>query len=740
MFGNGGRITHEDVTNARETQSLYPADRLAAERRRFLSRVIVGMLILSGVHLVVSIASGAAAEVWRLFGYPVFGALMVAALRLAMRGRLRVAGWMMVGSMYVTLTSVGSLWGALEPGIGIAFIVLVLVAGFSMGSRAAGIAAIVSAMTLAALTAMQGTGMLPPAIWVSTPATMTAFTALSVVNAGALIWYGLKRLESAVSEAETKESQAIRALRDLNTTRQDNELRAMQGDALARLAGQLVRLDRPRELSRDAVEAVSQTLGVGAVALVGVGDRVTLEHGIGLKSLAVDAPASVELSRFAEQDRSTVIDGCDQVRELLGGLLLPDDFAHLALAPVRTRSRRGLLLTGSSRVIADADVAFMQTVADMLGALRERQEVESELRQAQKMEVVGQISGSVAHDFNNLLFAILGSSQLLMRRFGKDDPNAMLLDNIIRASEHASMLTRQLLAFARRRPETADVHDLGQIVADLAKLLDRLTGERVRLVVDGVDEPIPVVVDRGNVEQVLFNLVANASDAIEADGEVRVAYRTDGVFAALSVSDDGCGMSEVTARSVFEPFFTTKSEGRGTGLGLATVKRIVDDSGGEITVESEPGVGTTFRVRLPLAEQQAEEKRKLETVPPPAPFAATILILDDNELVRRSTRAMLEGAGHRVIEAADGARGVELISNGGDIDVVLSDVVMPGLDGVELVERVREEGSDVPIILMTGYADPDLDLGAVERASDLLHKPVRQVELLTKVNEVLERR
>ena len=223
-------------------------------------------------------------------------------------------------------------------------------------------------------------------------------------------------------------------------------------------------------------------------------------------------------------------------------------------------------------------------------------------------------------------------------------------------------------------------------------------------------------------------------------GEIRISLsKENDRIALLSVSDTGVGMPADVMNRIFEPFFTTKTEGRGTGLGLATVKRIVDDAGGTIGVDSAPGEGAVFHVRLPLAEDRAAEKSALESNLPHALFPANIVLLDDNAMVRQTTRAMLEHAGHRVTEGKTGHDGIPLILEQAGIDLILSDVVMPEMGGVELLDEMRARGINVPVILMTGYADPDLDLDAVAHASDVLRKPVRQVELLRKVNEVLER-
>lgn len=366
---------------------------------------------------------------------------------------------------------------------------------------------------------------------------------------------------------------------------------------------------------------------------------------------------------------------------------------------------------------------------------------EESLRQSQKMDALGKLAGAVAHDFNNLLTAILGYADLLLGRSGADASARAEIEEIRAAGQRAASLTRQLLAFSRKQPLQPKVLNLNAVVLGVERLLRRLVREDIALTFDLASQPLRVRADHGQLEQVIINLVVNARDAMPGGGTVRIetaGLEADGAsFATLSIGDTGCGMSADVRAHLFEPFFSTKGPGQGTGLGLATVYGIVSQSDGRIDVESEEGRGTVFHIRLPLAGG-AEDPPTTEIRTEGQSFAGrSVLVVEDDEGVRKLARALLEDVGFRVLEAADGFEALKLLENA-SVDLVLSDNIMPRMHGSDLLRRLRERGQGQTFILMSGYADTaTLSSEAALRA--VLSKPFTRESLLQAVIQKLSK-
>ena len=409
--------------------------------------------------------------------------------------------------------------------------------------------------------------------------------------------------------------------------------------------------------------------------------------------------------------------------------------------------------------IANAVIQHMDITARKR-AEEDRAKLEVQLRQAQKMEAVGQLAGGVAHDFNNILTAILGQLDLtrqeLRSRLPADDALILGLRMAEESALRAATLTRQLLAFSRRQVAQPIVLDLNRTFADMQKMLSRLLTENIKLELHLAPDLHPIHADIGQVEQVLMNLVVNARDAMPDGGQLVVAtadvvldeayvgLHADaraGPHVVLSVSDTGCGMDATTLEHVFEPFFTTKPVGQGTGLGLATVYGIVKQAGGHVSVYSEPGHGTTFRVYWPAADASA--------TPPPVPPAdsggltgtETILLCEDDESVRRLTEQFLQAAGYTVLVAARGsvalARAAEYQ---GAIDLLVTDVIMPDMNGRKLAEALTTSRPDLRTLFISGYtANVIAHHGVLDPGVEFLEKPFGRRKLLVRVREVLDR-
>ena len=362
----------------------------------------------------------------------------------------------------------------------------------------------------------------------------------------------------------------------------------------------------------------------------------------------------------------------------------------------------------------------------MSGSRREQEErerLETRLAQAQRLETVGQLAGGIAHDFNNILAVILNHAHFVHRELPEGSPLRDDVKQISHAAERASELTRQLLIFSRRDPAVPQTVDVNALVEETERLLRRTIGERVALATSLCEDRCYVEADPSQLEHVLLNLVVNARDAMPDGGTITIASERDGERIVLTVADEGAGMEpEVVARA-FEPFFTTKPKGRGTGLGLATVYGTITDAGGEVRIDSAPAEGTTVRIAMPAVGAPA--------APPPDDgpenadgAGATVLLVEDEAAVRRLTRRILESGGFRCLDAADGDEALELFAAHRDeIDLVLTDVVMPRMSGPELAERIGDGGP--PVLYMSGYAD--------ERLPGTIEKPFAADELLRRV-------
>jgi two-component system, cell cycle sensor histidine kinase and response regulator CckA len=413
-------------------------------------------------------------------------------------------------------------------------------------------------------------------------------------------------------------------------------------------------------------------------------------------------------------------------------------------------SRLWALLSASP--MFDENGTFTGALA-MVADITERRLLEEQLLQSQKMEAVGRLAGGIAHDFNNLLGVILGHGDLLLRRIDEQGLRARL-EQMVKAGERASVLTRQLLAFSRKQVLEPRVLDLNSLVTEMEKMLRRLIGEDIHLLTTVADGLGRVRADPGQLEQVLMNLVVNARDAMPTGGRLTIEtanVELDGPYAAehpgirsgphvmLAVSDTGIGMDPETRRQAFEPFFTTKPAGQGTGLGLATVYGIVKQSGGHIEVYSELGQGTSFKIYLPRVDQEAEAIVAVPKVPP-ARGSETVLLVEDEDALREIAAQILEEHGYTVLEARSGAAALERAeSHAGPIHLLVADVVMPQMPGRELAERLAALRPSLRVLFMSGYTEQAvLRHGVLAEGTAFIQKPFGPDSFLTKVREVLE--
>ncbi|HET9309383.1 MAG TPA: PAS domain S-box protein [Candidatus Sulfotelmatobacter sp.] len=417
-----------------------------------------------------------------------------------------------------------------------------------------------------------------------------------------------------------------------------------------------------------------------------------------------------------------------------------------------TKDNRKLNVSISVSPIHDAEgkVVGASTIARDITA---QKKVEDQLRQSQKMEAVGRLAGGVAHDFNNLLGIVTACSELLRSRVQGDAVE--YIDNIREAGKRGASLTRQLLAFSRRQPLQVQVLDLNDRLKDVSKLLKPLMGDDVEIVLSPRPGTAIVEADPGHLDQIVVNLAVNARDAMPRGGKLIIetaVFDFDesfvrehpsmkaGRYVMLAVSDNGVGMDEATRSRIFEPFFTTKEVGKGTGLGLATVYGIVKQSGGHIWVYSEVGHGTTFKVYLPSADYKVESAAEdREEALPPRREGTAILLAEDDAIMRRLTRKMLEGHGYKVLEAEDGHAALKVIaSSDTPIDLTLTDVVMKGMTGPELVLRLINSYPQMKVVYMSGYTGELVAHQGLDASIRLLEKPFTRALLLKTVDAALK--
>jgi PAS domain S-box-containing protein len=385
--------------------------------------------------------------------------------------------------------------------------------------------------------------------------------------------------------------------------------------------------------------------------------------------------------------------------------------------------------------------------------ITERRQLEQQLLLSQRLEAVGKLSGGIAHDFNNILGVIIGYSEALQETIGVDDPMREAVDEIEKAGQRAAALTQQLLAFSRKQVLEPKILDLNSIVADVEKMLRRLIGADVELEI--ISDPTlgKVKADRGQIEQVILNLAVNARDAMEQGGTLRIEtrdadldandtkrlrYVVPGHYVMLQVSDTGMGMSAEVQSHIFEPFYTTKEQGKGTGLGLATVYGVIKQSGGYIWLESEIGKGSTFQVYLPRAEGAAVEAIRTDSS-----FkkhgSGTILVAEDEPPLLKLTCNTLRESGYKVLEAEDGARAIETAAQyDGAIQLLLTDVVMRGMNGRELADKMLSARPKIKVLYMSGYTDGAVAThGVLESGIVILRKPFTRKQLQQIVGEML---
>jgi two-component system, cell cycle sensor histidine kinase and response regulator CckA len=454
---------------------------------------------------------------------------------------------------------------------------------------------------------------------------------------------------------------------------------------------------------------------------------------------------TVAFEQIHPEDRAKVIEAAEEAKRSGQGKRVEYRMRHKVGTWVSLESTASVVRDGKGQaqklVIVNRDIT-------------ERKQLEQQLQMAQKVEAIGRLSGGIAHDFNNILGVIIGYTEALQKRMPPENAFRDGIDEIQRAAKRAASLTRQLLAFSRNQILEPKILDLNAVVRDMEKMLGSLIGEYIELVLALSASHAMVKADRTQLEQVILNLSVNARDAMPEGGKLtiatsevemneasaaRPAYMLPGRYVLLHVTDTGCGMTREVQAHIFEPFFTTKEKGRGTGLGLSTVYGIVKQSGGYIFVHSEAGKGATLEIFLPLIETTAEIVKES-----PAPVRrarkneATVLLVEDEALLRKLTRDVLQELGYIVHEAADATQALTIAKKTSAIDLLLTDVVMPGMSGRALADALAISQPDTRVLFMSGYVHGEIaEHGILDAGMAILHKPFTREELIRRVEEAI---
>ncbi|RLB14440.1 MAG: hybrid sensor histidine kinase/response regulator [Deltaproteobacteria bacterium] len=414
-------------------------------------------------------------------------------------------------------------------------------------------------------------------------------------------------------------------------------------------------------------------------------------------------------------------------------------WADVSITPLRDKQGK---LRGFSHVMRD---------------ITSKRKLEDQLHQSQKMEAIGVLAGGVAHDFNNLLTTIMGNADLAMLDLETSSPIYQYMKDIRKAAQVAASLTRQLLAFSRKELIQPEVLDLNQVILNLEKMLHRLIGENIEVVTALAPDLWKVKADPGQIEQIIMNLAVNAKDAMPKGGQLTIetanvkldeGYFRDygiedkaGSYVMMAVTDNGIGMGKETQERIFEPFFTTKEMGRGTGLGLSTLYGIVKQNEGHIWVYSEPGEGATFKIYLPRVKEDTEAGKSKRSPALLLEGSETILVVEDNEMLRDLIKEMLDGYGYRVLVAQDGKEAVDIAtSHNGPLHLLLTDVVMPGMNGREVAKKLQSIIAEIKVLYMSGYTKDTINHhGILNSGMNFIQKPFSLQALGRKVREILDR-
>lgn len=700
-------------------------------RGRLLLRVL--HVLLAGIALAVLLALFDPHSQWHtIIGVFLPGVVCIAvAALLIQRRRLGTAAWLVSLFLFVLVTTIIVLFGGITGNNAVAYIVPVMLAGTCVSRRAALAFAILSVSGSGIVAILEHGGYLPPPL-----APLNTFNAWIAVTVTLLVAAVLHNMAVANRDASLRE--ATTALAQLRDAQAENETRALHGKALAELSGSALMVADAGTFCARATSVAASLLSADAVVYIEFDDEdnacVASAYGCpGLPSMKISARDTPLLSipprpLNLEDPKARAV-----VQRLISlspesGLLVPIRGGY------RTYGLLGAMWTDKHECSADEE-QFLATIAGISANLFERERMLERAERAQKMEIVGRLAGGVAHDFNNLLTVMSGVSGLLEDSIHPDADQAALLADLNDSITRATLLGRQLLAFSRQQVVAPTALNLTLLITEFLPMAKRLVGDDITLESQLPDRPAYAHADRGSVEQILLNLIVNAREAMPDGGTIRIGLeRTAQNGVALLVSDTGSGMDESTRGRLFQPFFTTKEQG--TGLGLATVADIIGRLGGEVSVESQPGRGSTFHVAFPSPPHARHEPRSSEHPTVRVDSRARILLAEDHNLVRTNIVRMLHGSNCDVVPVPDGSEAMRLLERGEHFDLVVTDVTMPGMGGRQLAEQVRIHAPKTGILFISGHFDKATQ--ELPEGARFLAKPFTREALLAAIQSALE--
>jgi len=519
------------------------------------------------------------------------------------------------------------------------------------------------------------------------------------------------------------------------------EIETLRAQA-AQAAATAAELQRSEELTRRLIEAMPG--GVVHVSAVGAIQAANAEAlrilGMSYDEISKRYTTDFETQTVFEDGRPCPVEEYPVSRALTTGEAQPAQTIGVQRADGRTSWAifTAVPIKAEDGTLQGAVVTFLD--------ITDRKQLEDRLREAEKMQAIGRLAGGVAHDFNNLLTVVLANASEVRSALSPHDPHAADLGQVIDATRAASRLTSQLLSFARRQVIAPSDTALEELTSKIGTLLERAVGDSIVLRVRNAPNLWPVFVDSHQFEQVIINLVLNARDSIVGEGVITIETENssagDKDEVVLRVRDDGPAIEPGALEHVFEPFFTTKGTHEGVGLGLATCYGIVAQAGGTITAQSRPGEGSTFEVRLPRVSASAPANADLQEEESTSESSArVVLVVEDEPAVRRVVERILLREGYRVLAAEGGSAALRLLEGEHHLDLILADVMMPGMLGPEVVQRVRDLFPNVPALYMSGHADRALnERGVLESQGQLVHKPFEVDDLTARVRDAVENR
>ncbi|MGB0588649.1 MAG: ATP-binding protein [Myxococcota bacterium] len=721
---------------------------LETETRTVLIRHVIQLLIFStSAALILDILFAESVPLLLyLAGFIPFLGVYVAGYLALRRGKLRVATLLVTVGTVLAQAGIGFYVMGHEAQALVSFLNLVLIAGFVVGPGAAVLTSLVAVCAVTAYVVLAAEGRLPQPEIVTGVKAGTIALSTTIFTTGGLVFIAIRHVRNALRKERRAVSQARDALEALEQANFDLDYRAQLAEELVVISRKLIDIGRPDELADRLCRKLVDILDLDRAWIVGRGGAVlgraatqrerpgaSLCRGEGAFPMRLDDATPVHY--LSEEERATLVTwtGYRESEEGIA-LIVPgiEDVYLVAVGPKLT-------------CITEASTAFCSAAAGLFASGLARSSMEERLRQAQRMDAVGRLSAGLAHDFNNLLTEIMTGTDLVKSRMERSLAVDAQVQGIAAATHRAANLTKRLMAFTSVTRRPPEVVELTGLVRDMLTMFEHTMEPRISLHADLSSVPLWVSADPVEIERAILNLVMNARDAVQESGSVSVSvHRTETTLedgesavptATLRVEDDGVGMTAEVERRIFEPFFTTRAEQGGHGLGLSSVYGLVNLTGGQIDVRSRPGEGARFDVILPLVTVNQEVSPPVRPVMRRPLTSARILVVEDSEDVRSLLTEVLQDAGYSVLTAEDGTHGLELLEANDGIQLVVSDVVMPRLGGVELAELVRSRYPKLPVILMSGYGPGASELEGIAQ----LHKPFTIDELLTVVSAALSR-